>query len=80
MEEKNWLLMASACMHEDNLGKNLKYLHPNIISNIDSLHFSFYHGCRYRNRNGTRKRIQYNKGEQCLVPVHSFCWRPVKRK
>ena len=41
MEEKNWLLMASACMHEDNLGKNLKYLHPNIISNIDSLHFSF---------------------------------------
>ena len=78
--------MASACIHEDNLGKNLKYLHSNIISNIDSYkkgyHYIFpsYHGCRYRNRNGTRKRIQYNKGEQCLVPVHSFCWRPVKKK
>ena len=33
--------MASACIHEDNLGKNLKYLHLNIISNIDSLYFSF---------------------------------------
>ena len=39
MEEKNLLLMASACIHEDNLGKNLKYLHLNIISNIDSLYF-----------------------------------------
>ena len=41
MEEKNLLLMASACIHEENLGKNLKYLHLNIISNIDSLYFSF---------------------------------------
>ena len=41
MEEKNLLLMASACIHKDNLGKNLKYLHLNIISNIDSLYFSF---------------------------------------
>ena len=41
MEEKNLLLMASACIREDNLGKNLKYLHLNIISNIDSLYFSF---------------------------------------
>ena len=77
--------MASASIHEDNLGKNLKYLHPNIISNIDSykrllLYFPSYHGCRYRNRNRTRKRIYYNKGKQCLVPVHSFCRRPVKKK
>ena len=78
MEEKNRVLMASACIHEDNLGKNLKYLHSNIISNIDSYKkgyyyiFPSYHGCRYRNRNGTRKRIQNNKGEQSLAPVRSF--------
>ena len=28
--------MASACIHEQDLGKALKYLHLNIISNIDS--------------------------------------------
>ena len=28
--------MASACIHEQDLGKVLKYLHPNIVSNIDS--------------------------------------------
>ena len=28
--------MASARIHEDYLGNNLKYLHRNIISNIDS--------------------------------------------
>ena len=26
-------LMSSACIHEQNLGKILKYLHPNIVSN-----------------------------------------------
>ena len=30
-------------MHEDNLGKNLKYLHPNIISNIDSYKKGYYY-------------------------------------
>ena len=78
--------MASACIHEQDLGKVLKHLHPNIVSNIDSYKedryyiFPTYHGCRYRNRNGTRKKIQYNRGEQCLTPVHTFCGRPVKKK
>ena len=28
--------MASACIHEQDLGKVLKHLHPNTVSNIDS--------------------------------------------
>ena len=78
--------MASACIHEQGLGKVHKHLHPNIVCNIDSYKegryyiFPTYHGCRYRNRNGTRKKIQYNRGEQCLTPVHTFCGRPVKKK
>ena len=69
MEEETRFLMASACIHEGNLGKILKYLHPNIVSNIDRYKEGWYYlfpshyGCRYRNRKGTRKRIQYNKGE-----------------
>ena len=73
-------------MHEQDLGKVLKHLHPNIISNIDSYKegtyyiFPTYHGSRYRNRDGTTKKIQYNRAEQCLTPVHTFCGRPVKKK
>ena len=78
--------MASACIHKQDFGKFFKYLHPNTGSNIDSCKegcyylFPFYHGCCYRNRNGTRKKMQYNKREQCLIPVHTFCWKPVKKK
>ena len=51
--------MASACIHEEELGKVLKYLHPNLVSNIHRYKegsyylFPSYHGCFYRNRNGT---------------------------
>ena len=78
--------MSSACIHRDNLGKILKYLHPNIVSNIEFYkEGSFYvflchHGCRFQNRNGTRKKIRYHKGEQCINPVNTVSWRPVKKK
>ena len=78
--------MASACIHEQDLGKVLKHLHPNTVSNIDSYKegsyyiFPTYHGSHYGNTNRTRKKIQYNRGEQCLTPAHTFCWRPVKKK
>ena len=54
--------MTSICIHKDNLGKVLKYLHPNIVTNIESYKegsfylFPSYHGCRFRNRNGTRNK------------------------
>ena len=54
--------MTSICIHKDNLGKVLEYLHPNIVTNIESYkEGSFYlcpsyHGGRFRNRNGTRNK------------------------
>ena len=68
--------MARACIHEQDLGKVHKHLHPNIVFNIDST----YHRYCYRNKNGTRIKIQYNRGEQRLTPVHTFCGRPVQKK
>ena len=78
--------MASACIHEEELGKVINFLHPNLVSNIKRYNegyyylFPSYHSCSYRNRNGTIKKIQYNRGEQCVNPVHTSCWRPVKKK
>ena len=78
-------MMASVCIHEQDLDRVLKYLHPNIVSHIDSYKegsyyiFPSYHGCHYTDRNGTRKKIQYTRVEQCLTPIHTFSWRPVKK-
>ena len=32
--------MASGCIHKDNLGKIRNYLHPNIVSNVESVQYS----------------------------------------
>ena len=67
--------MTSTCAHVEDLGKLIKILHPNLVSNIERCKVGeyyllpSYHGCSYRNRNRTRKKIQYNKGEQCI----KFC-------
>ena len=43
--------MASLCIHKDNSGKILNYLHPNIVSNTESFKegsfylFPSHHGC-----------------------------------
>ena len=42
--------------------------------------FPTYHCCQYRNRNGTRKRIQYNKGKMCISLAHTACWRKIIKK
>ena len=80
-------LISSACIHKEKLGKILKYLHPNIVSNIEFYKegsfyvFPCYHGYRFRNRNGTRKKIRYHKGEQSIInPVNTVSWTPVKKK
>ena len=50
-------------------------LHPNLINTLDHYRqndsdgFPKYHGCDYRNRNGTRKTIGYERGKQCLMPT-----------
>ena len=45
-----------------------------------------YHGCSLKNRNGTRRLIDYRNGKQCLFPVWSdrkeigsSCNRPFTR-
>ena len=71
--------MTSVCIHEEELGKVINFLQPNLVSNIkrckEGCYYLFpsYHGCSYRNRNGTRKKIQYKRREQCVNPVHTSC-------
>ena len=39
-----------------------------------------YHGCSFRNRNGTRKKICYSKGDSCKFATNERYWRPTKSK
>ena len=39
-----------------------------------------YHGCRYRIKNGTRRLIDFKRGEKCVLATHEPYWRPVKLK
>ena len=69
---------------------NIKdYLHPNLHSiikeHLDKENNLFcllpYHGCYYKNRNETRKLIDYGRGNRCLTPAWNFSWkRNIKKK
>ena len=39
-----------------------------------------YHSCRRLNRNSTQKLIEWKRGERCLIPTNTRCWRPTKEK
>ena len=64
--------MASACMDKKGISKLLKHFHPNLLSYIESYNvgayyiFPTYHGFGFRNRNGTRNKKKYNRGEVCI--------------
>ena len=47
---------------------------------VSTVNFKRYHGCRRINRNGTGQLINWERGEQCLVPTNTRCWRPTKEK
>ena len=47
---------------------------------VSAVHFKRYHGCRRLNRNGTRQLIVWKRGEQCIVPTNTTCWKPTKEK
>ena len=78
--------MASACIDEKDISKLLKHFHPNLLSDIESYKvgayyiFPTYHSCRYRNRSGTRKKLQYSRGEVYINPDHTACWRKTEKK
>ena len=60
------------------------YLHPNIHTFINHykdghlINLPIYHGCDKVNRNGTRKLIRYEIGEQCIIPTDKPYWRKPK--
>ena len=58
--------MASACIHEQDLGKVIKYLHPNIVSHKKAA-VTFSHLI-------TDVVIGIE-----TETVHAFCWRQVKK-
>ena len=31
-----------------------------------------YHGCTFRNRNGTRKLIDYERGQNCVIATDKY--------
>ena len=57
-------------------------IHPNIRANAGHYYdcgiykFPPYHGCGFRNRNGTNKLIDYKRGYQCLFATHKRYWKP----
>ena len=60
------------------------YLHPNIHTFINHykdghlINLPIYHGCDKVNRNGTRKLIRYEIGEQCIKPTDKPYWKSQK--
>ena len=66
----------------DNYEKFKNLMHPNLRRNIkcyrngDFYEIPLYHGCKYANRNGTRKRIDYKRGEICVLPTDRHLWKP----
>ena len=67
---------------------NIKdYLHPNLHTivkeHLDNnlICLPPFHGCNYRNKNGTRKLIDYARGKRCNTPAWNFSWkRGIKKK
>ena len=78
--------MTTACVHEDDLPKIIDLIHPNLMWSIDCYKkdnyyvFPTYHGCNYKNKNCTRKRIDYKSGEQCIRPIDIPYWTKTKQK
>ena len=76
----------SACVHENDLLKFIDLIHPNLMWSIDCYKkdnyyvFPTYHGCNYKNKNCTRKRIDYKSGEQCIRPIDIPYWTKTKQK
>ena len=68
--------------------KFIDYPNVNVIINgtllamVSRINFlvQTYHGCDRVNTNGTRKLIDYQGGESCLLATNEECWRRTKAK
>ena len=62
------------------------YLHPHLHHFVhyykrrDSFDLPLYHGCDKKNKNGTRKLISYDQGNQCIIPTNNLYWKKIKDK
>ena len=61
------------------------YLHPHLHDFINyyrdgKISLPLYHGCNRLNRNGTRKEIEYNLGDQCVIATNKRYWKETKNK
>ena len=74
------------CIHVKDYTKFKDLIHPNITDNIDYCKkgnyylFPTYHGCSLRKRNGIKKREDYKRGYQCVLPSSNPYWRRTKEK
>ena len=70
---QNWM----AYIHIKDYSKLKDYIHPNIkhtINHYKKVHYYIlptYHGCGLRNRSGIRKRVDYKRGIQCILPTQN---------
>ena len=75
-----------ACIHISHYPKVKDLIHPNITDNIHYYkkgnHYILpvYHGCGLRNRNSLNKRVDYKRGEQCVLSTNKPYWRRAKEK
>ena len=60
--------------------KVIDYLHPglhkfiNYYKHENTFDLPLFYGCNRKNRNGTRKLIEYNQGYQYIVPTNKAYW------
>ena len=75
-----------ACIHIKDYRKFKDLIHPNITANIDYYNkgnyylFATYQGCGLRNKNSIKKRVDYKRGYQCVLPSSNPYWRRTKEK
>ena len=68
----------------ESFNKIKNAIHPNIRNNIEKLKqgdyyvLPNYHGCSIKNRNGTRKKINYRKGNFCKLATDWLYWKDLK--
>ena len=64
------------------------YLHPNLVKIVNNklkndrqIILPPYHDCGYKNKNGTKKSIDYGRGYTCMIPSWRRSWKKnVKEK
>ena len=68
----------------ESFNKIKSAIHPNIRNNIEKFKqgdyyvLPNYHGCGIKNRNGTRKKINYRKGKLCKLATDWLYWKDLK--